>query len=98
MKVLKRPDTKWSMLHTCANCTAELEIEKADVKWECMPGDQRDPPYNKYFTYCTLCGEEISILEKSIPKAVQVEIRRGKSLFTTSPDYNKWTGDGPFER
>ena len=97
MKILKRPDTNWSCKYTCTNCTAELEIKKSDVSYRHYDGDQRDPSYDAYYANCPLCSAAISILNKSIPQAVQIEIQRGKPLYPT-PVAKKWNGDGPLDR
>jgi hypothetical protein len=76
MKILKRPDTAWSYKHTCSFCTAELEVEKSDVKYEYYHGDYRDPIlYENWTATCPICKHEIHIPPLSIPKAVQVEIK-----------------------
>lgn len=79
MKIIKRPDTQWSHKHTCNNCTAELEVEKGDVKHQSYPGDFRDPGYEIWQATCPICSVVFTIPEKSIPKAVQVEIKKGLS-------------------
>lgn len=92
MKIIKRPDTAWTMKHTCSNCTAELEIEKGDVKFNSYPGDFRDPGYETWSASCPICSQSISIREASIPKAVQVEIKKGLPAAGTS------YGGGYFDR
>jgi hypothetical protein len=85
MKVLKKPDTNWSYKYTCTNCTAELEIEKTDIKNSHYPGDCRgEPAYDSWSTNCPICSKGISIPENAIPKAVQVEIKRGFSRGNSS--------------
>lgn len=79
MKILKRPDTQWSLKHTCTNCTAELEIEKQDVKHTHYAGDFRESSSDSWTTNCPICGQSIYISENNIPKAVQVEIKNKPS-------------------
>ncbi len=86
MKVLKRPDTAWSYKHTCSTCTAELEVEKSDVKFSSYPGDFREPGYETWSATCPICQHGFNIPVTAIPKAVQVEIK------------NKPTYGGPFDR
>jgi hypothetical protein len=78
MKVIKKPNTDWTLKHTCKKCTAELEIEKTDVVYEHHTScDPREPgSWNTWTARCPICSETIQILETSIPKAVQVEIER----------------------
>jgi len=92
MKVLKRPDTSWSYKHTCAQCTAELEVEKSDVKYHHYSGDFREPEYETWQATCPVCSSVFSINEKNIPKIVQIEI---KSNRTASTQYG---GGGYFDR
>lgn len=91
MKILKKPDTNWSLRHTCTNCTAELEVEKGDVKYHSYPGDQRDPGYDTWTATCPVCSALIDVPVSKIPKAVQVEIKRG--LASSGLSYG-----GPFDR
>jgi transcription elongation factor Elf1 len=76
MKILRRPNTEWKMQHTCEHCEAELEVEKADVKWQHYSGDQREPSYDSYEAICAVCGNPFAIQEKSMTKAVKLEIQR----------------------
>lgn len=81
MKVIKKPNTDWSWKYTCKNCTAELEVEKLDVKYEHHSSyDPRDPrdsgEWDSWTAKCPICNELISIPETAIPKAVQVEIKQ----------------------
>jgi len=79
MKVVKRPDTEWSYNYTCDNCTAVLEVEKTDVRHEHhSANDPRglDSDWDSWTARCPICSELISIPETSIPKAVQVEIKK----------------------
>lgn len=89
MKIIKRPNTEWSMKYTCSNCTAELEIEKGDVRFHSYPGDMREPGYNTWTTNCPVCDVLIDIAENKLPKAVQVEIKKKGS----GSSYG-----GPFDR
>jgi hypothetical protein len=82
MKVLKRPDTNWSMKHTCVKCTAELEIEKTDVSYKYCDGDRNESGYDSYSSSCPLCQTIILIENRNIPQAVQVEIQKGKPLYS----------------
>lgn len=93
MKILKRPDTNWSMKHTCVKCTAELEVEKTDISYKYVEGDRNEPGYDSYSSNCPLCQTIIHIIGKNIPQAVQVEIQKGKPLYPSK----QYTGDGPFE-
>ena len=92
MKVLKRPDTNWSIKHTCANCTAELEVEKNDVKFHSYPGDFRDPGYETWSATCPVCSAGFDIAVAKIPKAVQVEIKN------RHPDNGPYGSGGYFDR
>lgn len=79
MKVIKQPNTEWSYKHTCKNCTAELEVEKGDVRHEHHTNcDPREPggDWDTWTAKCPICNDPISILTTAIPKAVQVEIRK----------------------
>jgi hypothetical protein len=87
MKVIKKPDTAWSYKHTCANCTAELEVEKSDVRYYHYDGDQREPGYETWSATCPICSTNFDIPANTLPKAVQVEIKKGLS-----------TRGGPFDR
>lgn len=78
MKVIQMPNTSWSHKHTCANCTAVLEVEKTDVKYYSYPGDQREPGYETWSATCPVCRVQFNIPETNIPKPVQVEIKQGK--------------------
>lgn len=84
MKILKRPDTAWSLKHTCSHCTAELEVEKGDVKHNSYPGDFREPGYETWSATCPICSVSFDIPVTKIPKAVQVEIKRGLPAAGTS--------------
>lgn len=75
MKILKHPDTKWSRKHTCTNCTAELEIEKDDLRFTHYDGDYREQAYDSWYSHCPICSDPINISGKDIPKAVQVEVK-----------------------
>lgn len=77
MKILKAPSTVWSYKQTCVGCDAELEVEKGDVKYYSYPGDQRDPGYDTWTSKCPICDKEIIVPVSKIPKAVQVEIKKG---------------------
>lgn len=81
MKIIKKPNTDWSYKHTCKNCTAELEVEKSDVKYEHhTSSDPRDPrdsgDWNTWTARCINCNELFNIPETAFPKAVQVEIKK----------------------
>lgn len=91
MKILKRPDTAWSLKHTCVNCTAELEVEKGDVKFHSHPGDFRDPGYETWSASCPICSANFDIPVTKIPKAVQVEIKNRR-------DNGPYGGGGYFDR
>ena len=78
MKVIKAPNTVWSYKHTCGTCTAELEVEKSDVKYEYYAGDFRDPSYENWTATCPICKHGFNIPANNIPKAVQVEIKDRK--------------------
>lgn len=91
MKILKRPDTQWSYKHTCSNCTAELEVEKSDVKHTSYPGDFREPGYETWSATCPICMVSFTIPESKLPKAVQVEIK-DKRVSSSG------TGGGYFDR
>jgi hypothetical protein len=92
MTILKMPNTAWSYKHTCGNCTAELEVEKSDVKYHNYPGDQREAGYDTWDASCPVCKVQFSIPASSIPKPVQVEIKQGKLNTSTSG------GGGYFDR
>jgi len=92
MKVLKQPDTTWSMKHTCTHCTAELEVEKSDVKFTSYPGDFRDPGYDTWTATCPVCSNAFHIKEATIPKVVQIEIKK------RHPDNGPYGGGGYFDR
>lgn len=92
MKVLKAPDTNWTRKHTCSTCTAELEVEKTDVTYQFHSGDMRDPSYETWTATCPLCKTSFNIPESSLPKAVQVEIKK------RSPDHGPYGGGGYFDR
>jgi hypothetical protein len=87
MKILKHPETKWSMKHCCTKCSAELEVETADVKVVHWPEDSRDPSYDSYTAECPLCQEKINIPEKSIPPFVRVKMQKQSSSQSTSADF-----------
>lgn len=93
MKILKMPDTKWSYKHTCLNCTAELEVEKIDVRHYHYDGDQREctSGYDTWTCTCPVCSAQFNVPENSIPQAVRVEIKQGGLNKTSS--YG-----GPFDR
>lgn len=76
MKILKRPDTNWSYKHTCVQCSAELEIEKSDVKHTSYPGDFRESGYDVWEATCPICSVIINIPVNTMSKAVQVEIKQ----------------------
>lgn len=80
MKILKHPDTKWTYKHTCANCTAELEVEKPDVKFKYFDGDFREVGYDTWTATCAVCNNDFNIPLESIPKAVQFEIKKKINL------------------
>jgi hypothetical protein len=89
MKVLKRPNTAWSMKHTCSQCTAELEVEKGDVKFTSYPGDYRDPGYDTWTANCPICSNVFHIKEAALPKAVQIEIKKGLASPGTSYPFDR---------
>lgn len=80
MKVIKAPDTAWSKRVECSSCGAELELEKGDLKAHHYPGDFREPSYDAWRASCPFCNRVIEIPGKDIPKAVQLEIKDGKSF------------------
>lgn len=92
MKIIKAPDTNWTRKHTCVNCTAELEVEKSDVKYTYHTGDYRDPSYETWTATCPICKTDFNIPESSLPKAVQVEIKK------RVPDNGPYGGGGYFDR
>ena len=92
MKVIKAPDLNWTRKHTCSTCTAELEVEKSDVKYQYHSGDQRDPSYETWTATCPICKVDFHIPESSIPKGVQVEIKKKRS------DNGPYGGGGYFDR
>src|SRR5713226_9368347 len=80
MKVLKQIDTSnWTYKHTCVTCESELEAEKIDIKFHHHNGDQREPGYDSWSAKCPVCSSSFNIPTNKIPKAVQVEIKRGVS-------------------
>lgn len=91
MKIIKAPDTNWTRKHTCANCTAELEVEKGDVKYRYHSGDSRDPSYETWTATCPICKTDFNIPEANLPKAVQVEIKK-------RTDNGPYGGGGYFDR
>ena len=91
MKIIKAPDTNWSRKHTCSNCTAELELDKGDVKYQYHSGDFRDPSYETWTATCPVCHTNFNVPESSIPKAVQVEIKKRH-------DNGPYGGGGYFDR
>jgi hypothetical protein len=96
MKILKAPDTNWGYKHTCADCEAELEVEKGDVKYQFHSGMGRENDYETWEAKCPLCEREIAVPLAKIPKAVQVEIKKGlPSPGTTWADKNY---GGPMDR
>lgn len=92
MKILKRPNTDWSMKHTCSQCTAELEVEKGDVKFTSYPGDFREPGYETWTATCPFCSNVFHIKEATLPKAVQIEIKKNRS------DNGPYGGGGYYDR
>lgn len=78
MKVLNRPDTKWTCRHTCLHCEAELEVDKSDVEYRFIPGNQRDPGYEAWSACCPVCKNGFPIITTEMSKAVQMEIKRGQ--------------------
>ena len=81
MKILKHPDTKWTYKTTCPNCTAELEVEKPDVKFSHYSGDYfREPAYDIWQANCAVCSSGITIPAENIPKAVQFEIKKKTNI------------------
>lgn len=92
MKVIKAPNTDWTRKHTCSNCTAELEVEKADVKYQYYSGDFRDPSYETWTANCPFCHKDFNIPESSIPQAVKIEIKAKK------PVGDPYGGGGYFDR
>jgi hypothetical protein len=91
MKIIKRPDSTWSYKHTCKQCTAELEVEKGDVKHHSYNGDQREPGYETWQATCPVCSSAFDIPINVIPKIVQIEIKNGLPSAGT-------TYGGPFDR
>jgi hypothetical protein len=89
MKVLKRPNTSWTMKHTCSQCTAQLEVEKGDLKFSSYPGDYRDPGYETWTATCPICAVPFNITASSIPKVVQLEVKRGLASPGTSYPFDK---------
>lgn len=78
MKVISKPDTtNWKYRHTCVKCEAVLDVEKGDVKYHNYPGDFRDPGYETWSANCPICSSSISVPVSAIPKAVQMEIKKG---------------------
>jgi hypothetical protein len=80
MKVIKAPMTEWSKFATCTSCGAELQIEKSDVKNHYYDGDFRESAYESWSTCCPFCNSKIYISGNEIPKAIQFEIKSGKTL------------------
>lgn len=76
MKIIKAPETNWSIQFTCTNCTAQLEVETADIIITHFDGDYREPAYNRFSFKCPICNVVHFVSNDSIPKGVQVAILR----------------------
>ena len=88
MKIIKQVDvSNWKYRFTCTSCDSELEAEASDIK-HTSHYDQRDAQYDTYCVYCPVCSTSKSILEKDIPKALQVKIKSKKTI----------SYGGPFDR
>lgn len=95
MKILKAPDTQWSFKCTCSNCTAELLIEKQDVKYRADSDQRTGESWETWSAICASCRHGINIPSDSIPKAVKSEIKDGRipKPYSSGTDFR----DGPFE-
>lgn len=76
MKIIKEPDSNWTMRYTCTTCTAELELNKDDVSYTRYDGDMRDPGYDTWTSTCPCCSTTINIKESSLPAIVRVHIKK----------------------
>jgi hypothetical protein len=75
MKVIEAPNTNWTKNITCGACTAVLQIETTDLHLNHYDGDFREPAYDSYYVCCALCGNQCTISESDIPKAVKAAIK-----------------------
>ena len=96
MKIIERPDTNWSYKCSCITCGAKLEVEKQDVKYKYY-SDPRDGGYDTWEATCPCCQHSISIPVSSMSKAVQLEIKDGKSLRASINPPGGDFRNGPFE-
>ncbi len=75
MKIIKRPDEKWSKVLSCSRCSSQLEADITDLRKKFNKGydDPREhsPDYWSYHVVCPVCSHLISIPEKEINYAVQ---------------------------
>ena len=83
MKVLKKVDvSNWSHTHKCRHCDSELELDNKDIQYTYVTGDQRDPGYEKFFAFCSICSNEFNIDSKIIPKILQLEVKNRQRSFS----------------
>ena len=70
MKVLKTPKLEWSAVVTCKKCTAELEVEIADVKPRGNP--------THYYVLCPVCFAHFIFEKDSLPWFVERDADKRK--------------------
>jgi hypothetical protein len=97
MKILKAPSTIWGYKQTCVGCEAQLEVEKGDVKYQFHSGMGRENDYESWTAQCPICEREIMVPVSKIPKAIQIEIKKGK-LPSPGITYADPAYGGPFDR
>lgn len=77
MKILKAPETEWSYKCKCYNCTAELLVEKQDIKYK-SDYDMREGSWETWSVVCINCNHGFEISPNHIPQAVKTEIKDGR--------------------
>lgn len=94
MKVIKKVDTTlWRYRQNCVKCESELEAEPGDVVYRYVSGNSHDPSYDTWTITCPVCSHPINIPPSKIPKAVQVEIQKGKLLSPTIQYVDQWADE-----
>lgn len=85
MKIIKSTKIdNWSHKITCSTCDSELEVELEDIKHHHYDGDQRDPPYDRFYVTCPVCKVECIVPSNNLPKLAQIKIKERTQRHSTN--------------
>ena len=82
MKIIEKKDyTAWRHPFTCSRCESQLEAEPSDLRgiytegWSDPTNGSGAPAYWTYKVQCAVCSQEHTVLETTIPRALQHEVQ-----------------------